>query len=74
MKYMLSGYCCLELIDISNFDTSALEDMIHMFEGCTLLRAFNLSNFITVKVKYMNYIFLGCSLESIDLSEFDTLV
>jgi surface protein len=45
-----------------------------MFEGCTLLRAFNLSNFITVKVKYMNYIFLGCSLESIDLSEFDTLV
>ena len=69
---MLSGYCCLELIDISNFDTTALEDMIHIFEGCTLLRAFNLSYFITVKD--MNYIFLGCSLESIDLSEFDTSV
>ena len=60
-------------IDLSNFDTSEIEDMEGMFHGCTKLRSINFGNINTEKVIKMNKMFYNCiSLETLDLSKFNT--
>ena len=60
-------------INLSNFNTSAIESMDSMFEGCSSLISLDLSNFNTSLVKNMGFMFSSCSkLTSLDLSNFDT--
>ena len=60
-------------LDLSNFDTSNIENMNGMFEGCENLKELDLSNFDTSKVKDMSYMFNGCrALSYLNLSNFDT--
>ena len=66
---------CRDIIEINltNFDTSQVQNMFNMFEGCTSLTSLDLSNFDTSNVKVMNSMFDNCtSLTSLDLSNFDT--
>lgn len=72
-RNMFSGCYNLKELDLSNFDTSNVENMNGMFEGCENLKELDLSNFDTSKVKDMSYMFNGCSaLSHLDLSNFDT--
>ena len=65
--------CSIISLDLSNFDTSNVENMENMFGGCSNLLSLNLSNFNTSKVRDMGGMFLSCSnLLSLDLSNFDT--
>ena len=60
-------------IDLSNFDTSKVEDMHWMFSGMSNLTTLNLSNFDTSKVTRMNSMLEAMSrLTTLDLSNFDT--
>ena len=60
-------------IDLSNFDTSEVNDMSYMFFYCTKLKKLNLSNINTKKVKNMYSMFYYClNLIELDLSSFDT--
>ena len=60
-------------IDLSNFDTSQVMNMSHMFHSMSNLTALNLSNFDTSQVTDMNNMFDGMSsLTSLNLSNFDT--
>ena len=45
MTSMLQGCTSLVSIDLTDFDTSSVEDMSLLFYGCTELRAINISNF-----------------------------
>ena len=60
-------------IDLSNFETSQITDMISMFYGCSSLKSINLSNLDTSHVTSMGAMFKECSsLYSLDLSNFVT--
>lgn len=72
MNYMFWGCKALKSIDFSSFDTSNVTDMSCMFTGCSALEGLNLSNFNTSKVTNMEEMFEGISLQSLDLSSFDT--
>ena len=61
-----------KILDLSNFNTSAVTDMDGMFYGCKSLNYLDLSSFDTSKVTYMISMFDGCSsLTSLDLSNFN---
>ena len=51
----------LESLDVSNFDTSNVTLMNHMFGQCSKLKSLDLSNFDTSKVTDMMYMFYNCS-------------
>ena len=73
-RNMFGGCYNLKELDLSNFDTSNIEDMNSMFEGCESLKELDLSNFDTGKVEDMSYMFNGCrALRSLDLSNFNTV-
>ena len=60
-------------IDLSNFDTSKVNDMSYMFYNCSSLVSLNLSNLNTCLVSDMSYMFYNCSsIGSLYLSNFDT--
>lgn len=60
-------------IDLSDYDTSSIEDMRAMFNRCSSLSTLDLSNFDTSKVYDMFFMFKDCwSLQKLDLSNFDT--
>ena len=60
-------------IDLTNFDTSKVNDMSRMFSDCSSLTSLNLFNFNTSLVNDMSYMFNNCSsLISLNLSSFDT--
>ena len=60
-------------IDLSNFDSSQVNNMEYMLSGCSLLTSLNLFNFSTSCVTNMNNMFSSClKLNSLDLSSFDT--
>ena len=70
---LFSGCESITEIDFSNFDTSKVTYMEHMFTLCTNLNSLNLLNFNTAKVTNMRELFRDChSLTSLDLSNFDT--
>ena len=66
---------CNDIIemDLSNFDTSQVNDMNYMFAHCSSLTSINLSYFNTQNVRNLFCMFRGCSsLTSIDVSSFNT--
>jgi surface protein len=72
-SYMFSYCYSLISIDLSNFDTSKVNNMKDMFFDSYLLTSLNLSSFDTSNVKDMKRMFYNCSsLISLDLSNFDT--
>ena len=50
----------LTFLNISNFDTSNVNDMNNMFYNCSLLNSLDLSNFDTSNVNNIKYMFYGC--------------
>ena len=70
---MFSKCSLLSSLNISNFNTSNVEEMGNIFYGCSSLTSINLSNFDTSKVNYMNQMFKECSsLSSLNISNFNT--
>ena len=70
---MFYGCNNLETLDLSNVNTSIVENMAYMFAECYNLTSLNLSNFNTSTVKDMTCMFCSCrNLKSLDLSNFDT--
>ena len=60
-------------LDLSNFDTSKVANMSHMFNGMRNLTTLNLSNFNTSNVTNMSGMFsIMPSLTTLDISSFDT--
>ena len=58
-------------VDMSNWDTSSVEDMTGMFFGCTGLTSLDVSNWNTSKVKKLDMTFAYIPLTSLDLSNLD---
>ena len=70
---MFHGCDKIKSIDLSNFNTENVTNILYMFSGCKNLKNIDLSNFITDKVTTMSYMFYDCkNLENIDLSTFNT--
>lgn len=68
---MFSGCENLRQIDLSNLDTTGVEDFSGMFWGCEKLEAIDLSHFNAEKVLNMVCMFLNCkSLRTLNLSNF----
>ena len=60
-------------IDLSNFNTSNVQNMQEAFNGCKSLISINFANFDTTKVTNMHKMFMNCEkLISLDLSNFHT--
>lgn len=73
VEAMFRNFSNVESIDLTGFDTSAVESMRLMFHGCKKLKSLDLSGFKTSNVTEMRDMFDGCaSLTSLDLSGFDT--
>ena len=51
MSNMFEGCVNLKSLDLSNFNTTKVEDMSQMFCGCEQLKYINLSSFKTFKVR-----------------------
>ena len=61
----------LEKLDVSNFKTNKVTNMIHMFSGCDSLKELDVSNFNINNVKRMTGMFSGCrNLEKLNLFNF----
>ena len=70
---MFKGCSKITEINLSNFDSSMVQEMNHMFYGCSSLISLDLTNLETSMVVDMNSMFSGCSsLISLDLSYLDT--
>ena len=73
VEAMFRNFSNVELIDLTGFDTSAVESMRLMFFGCEKLKSLDVSGFKTSNVTEMRDMFNSCSsLTSLDLSGFDT--
>ena len=71
--YMLNGCMNLKEVDLTNFDTSRLQNIAYMFHDCKSLERIEWGDFDTGKVTNMSWMFYNCSsLETIDLSHFNT--
>ena len=63
----------LKSLDLSNFDTSNVNDFSIVFHQCFNLKSLNLNGWNTSNATNMKWMFLGCSsLQNVDLSMFDT--
>ena len=72
-SFMFENCKGISKIDVSNFDSSKVEDMTKMFHQCYKLESLNLTNFNTSSCKNMYGMFWGCKIiKSIDVSSFDT--
>ena len=74
MNLLFKGCKELEYLDLTNFDTSKVTDMLGIFAECNKLKEIKgINNFNTIRVINMNRMFLECNeLEYLDLSNFDT--
>ncbi len=73
MDSMFENCKFLSSLNLSYFDTPALESMQLIFFGCSSLTSVEISSFKTSKVTNMFGAFSGCtSLTSLDLSHFNT--
>ena len=73
MKGMFKGCTCLNILDLSLFNTENVIDMSEMFCDCNNLKFLNLSNFNTENVKSMYRMFYGCFfLFFLNISKFQT--
>ena len=72
-SYMFQNLINVTKIDMSEFDSSLINDMTYMFSGCKSLKELNLNNLDTSSVTVMQSMFSGCnSLTSLNLSSFNT--
>ena len=72
-NYMFSRCSSLTSLNLSNFNTKNVTNMVWMFSGCSSLSNINLSKFNTQNVTNMNNMFSWClSLTNINLSNFNT--
>jgi len=70
---MFNGCSGLTSLDISNFNTSIVQNMQSMFDSCSGLTSLDVSSFNTANVQNMYAVFYGCSsLTSLDVSSFNT--
>ena len=73
MSQMFVGCNKLQLIDVSNWDTSNVENMMSVFALCSNLTEIDVSSWNTSKVTNMSFLFANCtSLKSLDLKNFNT--
>lgn len=74
LKFMFSKCSALKTLDLSSWDTSAIQDMSDIFFGCTALCDLKLPrNFVTSSCTDISAMFAGCaSLSSVDVSHWDT--
>ena len=74
MMEMFKGCNELEYLNLTNMDTSNVNDMRELFKGCYKLKKIEgIKKFNTSNVLYMREMFEDCEkLENIDLSNFDT--
>ena len=71
--YMFYGCSNIYEMDLSNFNTSIVENMASMFQGCYSLISINLSNFDTSQVTHIGMMFMDCwNLLSLNLSSWNT--
>ena len=71
---MFNSLANITKVDLSNFESSQVEDLSKMFYKCSNLKEVNLSGLNTLLVTDMNSMFYECrSLESLDFSSFNTL-
>ena len=74
MSYMFNNDN-MEYLDLSNLNTTGVQDMTGIFSSTSYLKSINFGNFDTSKVTTMESMFYHCSaLESLDLSSFNTEV
>ena len=72
-RYTFRGFTKVENIDISNFDSSEVEDMAYFFYKMNSLRSLDLSGFNTNKTTDMTGMFAYVnSLKKLDLTNFNT--
>jgi len=72
-RYMFRGFTKAEDIDISDFNSSEVEDMAYFFYKMNSLQSLDLSNFNTNNVTDMTGMFAYAnSLKKLDLSNFNT--
>ena len=72
-RYMFRGFTKVEDIDISDFNSSEVEDMAYFFYKMNSLQSLDLSGFNTDKVTDMTGMFAYAnSLKKLDLSNFNT--
>ncbi|MCF0261176.1 MAG: InlB B-repeat-containing protein, partial [Erysipelotrichaceae bacterium] len=73
MGSLFSHCTALNSVNLSSFNTRAVNDMQYMFNDCKKLTSLDLSGFDTSNVEYMQNMFSdSSSLTSLDLSGFDT--
>ena len=73
LKNMFKDLSGITKIDLTNFDTSNVNDMSNLFYNCQDLEEINLSKLITSSVKNMEGMFCKCSkIKSLNLSNFNT--
>ena len=74
MRAMFQECYELEYLDLTNFNTSNVTKMNHMFNECKKLKEIKgINKFITNKVTNMKAMFQEChELEYLDLTNFDT--
>ena len=63
MECMFSGCSSLKQLNLSNFNTNNVTDMVGMFSGCSSLEELNLSNFNTKNVTNMECMFSWCTVQ-----------
>ena len=64
MSNMFYNCSSLSSIDLSNFNTNNVTNMVYMFKGCKSLSSLNLSNFNCDKIKettYLDRMFEDCN-------------
>ena len=73
LKKMFANTIDIEYVDLSNFDSSGIDDLSEMFSGCNSLKTVNFANFNAESVKTMEKMFFNCvNLRSVDLSDLYT--
>ena len=73
MNYMFHNCRSLISLNLSNFNTKNVLEMVYMFKGCSSLKYLDVSNFDTSKITGMTSMLDGCTeLISLNLSNFNT--
>ena len=71
--YYINSYTCTYKLDLSDLDTSNINNMDSMFSQCTVLTDVNVADWNTSKVTNMDWMFLWCkSLSNLDVSRWNT--
>ncbi len=72
MDHTFNGCSSLTTMDVSNFDVSNVTTLSCLFNNCGKLKSVNVNGWDVSNVKAFNHMFNASSLETLDLSSFDT--